>query len=559
MMRWAVLMFLAVWMWPLSAHAEVVRYINKDLSTGANDGTSSANAYRGVNALERFRAGSGGSTIDRVIFEGSGTYREVFSTVTTRIKTDISFAASTGTITSASSNFTTIGFQTGDIIRVLGSTSNDRQYTVGTVGTTTMTVSSSNIMADESAGESINISAVTRGSNLASLDPGGSASATRFRRWQFNGSTIDSGLTLTAANGYTWTQSTGNPNEWYVRRSDGSNPSLVRPYCGVIGGIFVNDSADLDPDMGTVGSLTGDVPLAGGVSPMGWGDNDSLGYSTVYVRSSVNPESLTVRVGQVPAGISTTWGWHSFEDGIFELGNRNSTSSTGYGVGISHRSSSTWYIKRCLFRYQSLHAIDHSNTGTTEAYSNLSYFSGHRHAALNADGALKIYNSVDYGSHLFAIITSGVTGAGSLTIRNSISAYNEAGAIAKGSATAVLTEDHNIWWPRFGASGGALGYTQTANWTTTDATDYPPSAATTISTQAANSAAGAVDPLFVRPSLTSVQASDFKVAVDSAARYSGAPVFFLRDMSGRRFALSHPSRGIYEFASGDPAGIRTPR
>lgn len=551
-MRWFLLACLLVA--PVSAQAETVRYINKDLTTGSNNGTSSADAYRGVNALERFRAGSGGSTIDRVIFEGAGTYREMFSTVTTRIKTDISFTASTRTITSASSNFTSLGFQTGDIIRVLGSASNDRQFTVGTVGTTTMTVASTNTMADESAGESINITAVNRGANLAALDPGGSAGATRYRRWQLNGATIDSGLTLTAANGYTWTQSAANPAEWYVRRSDGSNPSLVQPFCGVIAGIFINDSAEIDPDMGTVGALTGSAAPSGAVSPMGWGDNDSLGYSTVYVRSAVNPEVHTVRVGQVPAGVSTTWAWHSFEDGIFELGNRNSGSSTGYGVGISNRSASTWYIKRCIFRYQSLHAIDHSNTGTTEAVSNLSYFSGHRHAALNADGALRIYNSVDYGSHLFALITSGVTGAGSLTIRNSIAAYNEAGAISKGSATAVLTEDHNIWWPRFGAAGAALGYTQTANWTTTAASDYPPSAATTTSTQAANLAAGGFDPLFVDPAT-----QNFRLQPSSVGKWSGQHVMFARDFIGRRFSPSHPSRGMYEFGAGSAAGARTAR
>ena len=70
-MRWLLLACLLVV--PVSAQAEVVIYINKDLTTGSNNGTSSANAYRGVNALERFRAGSGGSTIDRVIFKGAGT------------------------------------------------------------------------------------------------------------------------------------------------------------------------------------------------------------------------------------------------------------------------------------------------------------------------------------------------------------------------------------------------------------------------------------------------------------------------------------------------------
>lgn len=539
----ALLIVLALPVW---AQAETVRYINKSLTTGANDGTSSANAYRGVNALERFRAGSGGSTIDRVIFEGAGTYQEVFSTVSTRIKTDISFTAATKTITSASSNFTSLGFQTGDIVRVIGSASNDRQFTVGTVGTTTMTVNSTNAMTEEAAGASVNITAITRGSNLASLDPGGNGTATRFRRWQFNGAEIDSGVTLNAANGYAWTASATKPGEWYVKRSDGSNPSLVQPFCAAMDGVFVDDSADMSADMGTVGSLNES-------SPMGWGDNDSIGYSTVYVKSDVNPGTRSIRVGQAYAGISTTWAYHSFEDGIFTLGNRDASSTSGKGVGISNPSTSTWFIKRCQFKYQALHAIDHRGTGTTEGYANLSYFSGHRHAVLSADGTLKIFNSVDYGSHLFVMVLGSVTSAGSLTIRNSISVYNEAGAIDKKSATAVLIEDHNDWFPRFGAGGNALGYVSTSNWATTHATDYPPSAATTISTVAANVAAGAIDPKF-----RDVSAIDFRTEVPELRR-SGQHVMFARDFRNRRFSPSHPSRGIYEFAAGDPAAARATR
>src|SRR5574343_1551036 len=180
--------------------AVVTRYIDNRLTTGANDGTTPADAYR---SLEAFRAGSGASTVDIVSFvAGSGPYREVASTVKSGIRTDISFDAATKTITTVGGNFTTNGFQTGDIIRVTGSVSNDRQVAVGTVGTTTMTVDSTNILTDEAAGAGINIADATRGSNLAVLDPGGNGSATRFRRWQFNGSTIDSGLTLTTANGY---------------------------------------------------------------------------------------------------------------------------------------------------------------------------------------------------------------------------------------------------------------------------------------------------------------------------------------------------------------------
>src|SRR5574343_31592 len=202
--------------------AVVTRYIDNRLTTGANDGTTPADAYR---SLEAFRAGSGASTVDIVSFvAGSGPYREVASTVKSGIRTDISFDAATKTITTVGGNFTTNGFQTGDIIRVMGSSSNDKQLTVGTVGTTTMTVNSTNTLTTEAAGASINIASATRGSNLAVLDPGGNGSAARPRRWQFNGCEISAGLPLNAANGYIWTASPAKSGEWYVTRSDGSNP-----------------------------------------------------------------------------------------------------------------------------------------------------------------------------------------------------------------------------------------------------------------------------------------------------------------------------------------------
>ena len=530
---------------PHAEAAEAVRYINRDLTTGNNDGTSAANAFRGVNALERCRAATSGSTVDRFVFAAGGIYREAFSTVSTRVKTDISFTASTRTITAASSNFTTLGFQVGDIIRVSGSVSNDGQLTVATVGTTTMTVSSTNSLNDENAGAGINITDLVRGSNLAALDPGANGSASRPRRWQLNGAEISAGLPLNTANGYTWTQSAANPGEWYVRRSDGSNPSLVPVFSGTHNGEFVCDAADLGPDMGTVGALS---PTA----PWGWGDGDSLGYSTLYVRADVNPESLNIVACQLASCVTTSWEYHSWEDAVFSYANK----ITGFtsGMAVRNGGANQWWAKRCLVKYCTFHGFE---GGKFRIESCLTYFTGHRGYAQAGSGAMDIFNCVDYGSHLFLLIGTGSTGT--ITVRNCISAYNEAGAINKQAAGATLIEDHNIWYPRFGASGATLGYVNTANWLTTAASDYPPSAATTISTIAANEAAGAVDPLFTSPSLTSVQAGDFKLRLSSVARYSGRPVFFARDFAGRRFSLPHPSRGIYEFVSGNPAGARALR
>lgn len=531
---------------PFADAAIVTRYINKDLTTGSNNGTSPANAYRGPNALERFRAGSGGSTVDVVdITPGVEPYREVASTVKTGVRTDISFDAATKTITTVGGNFTTNGFQTGDIIRVTGSVSNDRQFTVGTVGTTTMTVDSTNILTDEAAGAGINIADATRGSNLAVLDPGGNGSATRPRRWIFNGSEISAGLPLDAGHGYSWTQSLNNSDEWYVRRSDGSNPSLVPVFSGTQNGEFVCDAADLGPDMGTVGSLTV-------ASPWGWGNADSLGFSTLYVRSpGINPQAMSIVACQLSSCITTSWEYHSWEGGVFSYANKIAGITSG--MAIRNGGSQLWWGKRNVVKYCTFHGFE---GGKFYLESNLTYFTGHRGYAQAGAGSMDIFHCVDFGSHLFLLIGTGSTGV--VTVRNCIAAYQEAGAINKQAAGATLVEDHNIWWPRFGASGAALGYVNTANWTTTHASDYPPSAATTISTQANNLASGAVDPLFVNPQLTSVRADDFRLQPSSVARLSGQPVPTARDMRGRRFGPVHPSRGAYEFGAGDPALPRTP-
>lgn len=502
--------------------ALTIKYIDNRLTTGANDGSSPANAYR---SLEAFRAGSGAAVIDIVQFvAGSGPYREVTSTVKTGIRTDISFDAGTRTISTVAGNFVSNGFQAGDIIRVMGSVSNDRQFTVATVLATAMTVSTTNIVTTESAGASINIASPTRGSSRAVLDPGGNGYVTRPRRWLFNGCELDAGLPLDLAHGYRWKASAAKPGEWYVQRSDESNPSLVRVYSGTMDGIFVNDAADLDPKMGTVGSLAG-------LEVWGWGDNDGLGYSTLYVLSPTNPEGKKVHVGQAITCIGTSWEFHSWEDGVFSYANKDATTS---GMAVKNGGASRWWVKRCIAKYCTFHGFQ---GGELRAESCLTYFTGHRGYAQAGASPMELYNCVDYRSHLFLLIDSLSTAT--ITVRNCISAENEAGIFDKKGAGSTLIEDHNIWYPRFGASGAALGYISTANWPTTHATDYPPSADTTISTQAANLAAGAVDPLLQAPADPFSSAAQFRSLREYGA---GAIIFFIRDFNGRRFSRS--SRGI---------------
>lgn len=60
-----------------------------------------------------------------------------------------SFTASTNTITRASGDFSSDGFEAGDLIRIAGTASNDGEYTLATVGTTTMTTTGG--ISDESS------------------------------------------------------------------------------------------------------------------------------------------------------------------------------------------------------------------------------------------------------------------------------------------------------------------------------------------------------------------------------------------------------------------------
>jgi len=81
---------------------------------------------------------------------------------------------------------------------------------------------------------------------------------------------------------YSWTESGSLRNEYYLRTSGGGNPGLTQPEVDLV---FIDDvSCGV---AGTLGALAD--------HGWGWGDNDTLGYSTLYVRDiSGNPDSTSV-------------------------------------------------------------------------------------------------------------------------------------------------------------------------------------------------------------------------------------------------------------------------
>ena len=77
-------------------------------------------------------------------------------------------------------------------------------------------------------------------------------------------------VALVEAGTYKWTASGSGTNEYYVELDGGGDPSLTEAKAVTTDGTYVSDTN------GTLGSLN--------AGEWDWGDNDTLGYSTVYVR-----------------------------------------------------------------------------------------------------------------------------------------------------------------------------------------------------------------------------------------------------------------------------------
>lgn len=80
---------------------------------------------------------------------------------------------------------------------------------------------------------------------------------------------------------YKWTESGSGTNEYYIELVAGGDPSILEPDSIILSGSVISP--------GTVGSLSD--------HSWGYGDNDTLGYSTVYIRDdSGNPSSTGVEI-----------------------------------------------------------------------------------------------------------------------------------------------------------------------------------------------------------------------------------------------------------------------
>jgi len=122
---------------------------------------------------------------------------------------------------------------------------------------------------------------------------------------------------------YKWTASGSGTNEYYCQTAAGGNPSLTEAKCATTDGTF-----NLDTN-GTLGSLN--------AGEWDWGDNDTLGYSTVYVRLDAGADPDTKAVGFVQIGNGGGYDYTqqaaaqlSLTDGYFTSGTTFKTNTGGF-------------------------------------------------------------------------------------------------------------------------------------------------------------------------------------------------------------------------------------
>jgi hypothetical protein len=449
------------------------KYVDNRLTTGANDGSSPGNAFHSLFDAEVGTIAAG-DTVE--VVAGSGPYYEATS-VNSALRvyaTDISFNAAARTITTAGA-VSFLAYNTPGNIRIQGSRFNDGQYTVASATANVITLSATNKLVDESALNRIRVIDITNtetsGNRCFAWDPGrnGTAGAAGHINWNFNDCEVSAGLDLMNSK-YTWVKSASGTNEYYVKLLNDSNPSLNKPESAVVNGNFMCASAgDATHNRGAVGSLSFN-------GQYGYGNNDSLGYNTVYVRwDAGNPQTLgvSVRVGQLFTCYYQVWNYQTINKCRFSFGNGGATGVAS-GCCVQARGIELWF-RRCVFMYADGCGFESSANGPFVIEQCVGYWTGHRFWTQGNTATIvtSIFGCLDRGSHLFALIGASVGAGCTVNIYGCVSSNNEAGAIDKKASAATLNADYNCWFPRMTAAGGALGYVSPTNWPNTNFHDVP--------------------------------------------------------------------------------------
>lgn len=365
---------------------------------------------------------------------------------------------------------------------------------------------------------------------------------------------LHAGIRLDNNASYAWVLTAND--EYYLTASGGGDPSLTEIKSATIDGYYRgssvhNNNSATEQRATTV--VSGNDPVIGSMlgdgTVWGWGDNDSLGYSTFYFKPSAGkaPNDYEIAVSQINSILDTNWRYHQFDDLIFNLGNGAPVAGSGF----------EWVFNRCIIANAEDTCVasrGNDASGTWQIRLNSCLLSqSHRAVAMSHNGIIQVNNCVGHNNHLFALIAAAGTNTALMPMRNNICWGGESGFLDNKNASFTVDEQNNLMYPRMNDGTGALGYINPTNWSTTDRSSMPASFTTTAGDQSALR-----DVNFVKTDLHDWKKCDFRLAASPALAAGQPPASGLTDIYGTPFHAIAPNAGIWAgsgISGGSGSGI----
>lgn len=307
--------------------------------------------------------------------------------------------------------------------------------------------------------------------------------------------------------GYEWHQSTVS-GLYYATGTGGTDPATGEVVSGIVDGTWDAESTSL---FGQYPGITDDTHH----NKWGYGDVDDLGFDTVYIRG-FDPSDGT---HEILMSITNTKIIH-IQTGATYIFQNGSIRGGGDYSAYYQTASATIINRRIEFQNTDLYAYKYTGSVTNEYCKFINCGHEASDAPLNGYN-LNLLNCYFENVHTITKLQDTVASATTVTVRNCKSRNLLAAAFQHDSATMTLVEDHNQFHidPVNIHGGDALAFTTgTRQWTVTDATDYPASTDTSLTTSVLPDAV---------PAGAGISIASVHEQTDVALDFNGAPVCFL--------------------------------
>lgn len=341
---------------------------------------------------------------------------------------------------------------------------------------------------------------------------------------------------------YAW-QPSSQEGVFYLTLANGSNPSITVQTATVDGyyrGISVAGANKKLEQLGAT-AANGDAPVVGALEAgeFGYGDADSLGYSTFYFRPADGiATSHEVMISTAINYVNIALNHQTFKGLHILYGNQDA---------FVCRARAT--IENCVIGLAEFATLVASSSSSILTVRNCLMTQSHRSVSVTAAATVDVANCVFHNSHLGLRNTSN---AATITLKNTLVLGSESGGIEQTVAftSGSLTETNNCYYTRLNDSVNKLSYIS-GNWVITDATDIPPYFNTTVAIGVGDNSnkyqRALPDPKVSAYSTHNWEDCDFHLTSASPCVDAGTPISGLTlDFDGVAYDTSTPVIGFYQ-------------